>query len=458
MQKAVSMVRFFVMLYPRAMTKKHIGWMIGLVGLLTSIGLTFSVAAARVGMISAPEVIPGQFIVVFKDAAANPDQIETRLAARMQGARIASYRSAINGFAAQLSEEDRATLAVDPDVAYVAEDRIVSSSEIREERVRERLSIAGHTSNTGPLPPAQVLPSGVNRINAENKINTGAGVHVAVVDSGILLGHPDLKNNIVGGKSCVSSSGGFTDQNGHGSHVAGVIAAINNTQGVVGVAPGAKLWSIRVLDRNGYGSYSSIICGLDFIVTKSPQFGGPIKVANISLGGGGTNDNNCGNTNNDPLHKAICRVRDAGVTIVAAAGNSGANANDYVPAAYDDAVISVSALVDSDGALGGLGSSSTYGADDTFATFSNFGTSVDLGAPGYNINSTWLSNTYRSVSGTSMASPHVAGAAALYIATHPSALWEEVKNALITGGEAAGSGHYNGNGLHPEAVVRADAL
>ena len=148
----------------------------------------------------------------------------------------------------------------------------------------------------------------------------------------------------------------------------------------------------------------------------------------------GASHNNCGNTNNDALHKAICRARDAGVTIIVAAGNSGANTNNYVPASYDDAVITVSALADSDGKLGGLGAALSYGADDTFATFSNYGSAVDIGAPGVNIYSTWIGNTYKTISGTSMASPHVAGAAALYIATHPTAQWTEVKNALVSAG------------------------
>lgn len=410
------------------------------------------------------ERIEGQYIIVFKDAV-DGDAAENDVISRVRGERIASYRSVLNGFSARFSDAELELVKNDPRVAFVSEDRVVSIDQvsrgrgeiepiIRPDRIRDSFSANAFYSTAS----AQKLSTGIDRINAEGKTNQGAGVDVAVIDTGILSSHQDLYGKVVGGKNCTTSSGGYTDQNGHGTHVAGTIAALNNGFGVVGVAPGAKLWSVRVLDRNGYGSWSSVICGLDFVTSKATANGGPIKVANMSLGGAGTSDNNCGNSNNDALHKAICRTRDAGVTIVVAAGNSGANAANSVPAAYDDAVITVSALADSDGKGGGLGSATYYGADDTFASFSNWGTPVDIGAPGVNIYSTWLTNKYKTISGTSMASPHVAGAAALYLATHPSALWDEVRDALIAGGEAIGSGHTDPSGKHPEPVLRADSL
>lgn len=299
----------------------------------------------------------------------------------------------------------------------------------------------------------------MNRIDAESKANTGAGIEVAVVDTGIQLDHPDLKGNILGGRNCTSASAAaYGDQNGHGTHVAGTIAALNNSIGVVGVAPSAKLWAIRVLDKNGSGSWSTVICGLDVVTANAPKNGGNIRVANLSLGGGGSSDNNCGNSNNDALHKAICRARDAGVTVVVAAGNSGINAANSVPAAYDDAVITVSALVDTNGIPGGGGSSTTHGADDTFASFSNFGSPVDIGAPGVLINSTWIGSSYKAISGTSMASPHVAGAAALYLAANPGASWTAVRDALMSTGESLGSGHTDPSGKHPEKVLKANSL
>lgn len=386
-------------------------------------------------------VIPGQFIVVLKDSVADVDAAEADILKLSRGERLESYRHVLTGFAVRMSKEAVAEVAADPRVAFVSEDREVS--------------VARHNTVTVQ---AQSLPAGIDRVDAENKSNTGIGVHVAIIDTGILATHPDLAGQVVGGKSCVRASGGFTDQNGHGTHVAGTIAALNNTQGVVGVAPGAKLWSVRVLDKNGRGSWSSVICGLDFVTSKAPQNGGPIRVANLSLGGSGASDNNCGNSNNDALHKAVCRARDAGVVLVVAAGNSGVNAASAVPAAYDDAVITVSALADSDGMPGGLGAPTSSGADDTFASFSNWGTPVDIGAPGVAVNSTWLSNGYRVLSGTSMAAPHVSGAAALYLAANPSASWTQVRNALLSQAEALGDGHTDPSGRHPEPILQADAL
>src|SRR3989344_42388 len=373
--------------------------------------------------------IPGQYIVVFKDSLQDVDAAEADISSRVRGERFGSYRFALRGFSAQLSDADLEAVKSDPRVAFVSEDRIVSIDERALRPPRDERPTRGSRESAGSIETlshnvsaqAQTLPTGIDRIDAEGLANTGAGVNVAVIDTGILSTHPDLSGRVVGGKNCTRASGGYKDQNGHGTHVAGTIAASYNTQGVVGVAPGAKLWSVRVLDRDGYGTWSSVICGLDFVTSKAPANGGPIKVANMSLGGGGVSDNNCGkNTagpgSNDALHKAICRARDAGVTIVVAAGNSGADATGFVPAAYDDAVITVSALADSDGVSGGGGAATSYGADDTFASFSNYGSAAVIGAPGVSIYSTWQGGGYKTISGTSMASPHVAGAAALYVA------------------------------------------
>ena len=414
--------------------------------------------------------IPGQYIVVFKDSVEDVEAAENDIVQLSRGERLDSYRSALSGFSARFSDADLAAVKNDPRVEFVSEDRVVSidvRADSRSPQEDSRISLQADRlsrvtptplAKAGPTIQAQSLPTGINRINAEGLANTGAGVNVAVIDTGILSSHPDLSGKVVGGKNCTRASGGYTDQNGHGTHVAGTIAASNNSLGVVGVAPSAKLWSVRVLDRNGNGTWSSVICGLDYVTSKAPAKGGPITVANLSLGGGGASDNNCGNSNNDALHKAICRTRDAGVTLVVAAGNSGANTSGAVPAAYDDAVITVSALADSNGTAGGGGAATSFGADDTFASFSNYGTAVDIGAPGVWINSTWLSNTYKTISGTSMASPHVAGAAALYIAKNPGASWTAVRDALIAAGEALGAGHTDPSSKHPEPVLRADTL
>lgn len=375
-----------------------------------------------------------EYIVVLRDDILTA-QVGGHMAEAYGLELLETYSYALNGFAAVIPAERMAALLADPRVAFVSEDRAVTII-------------------------AQTLPTGVNRVDAEvthASGNMGAGVHVAVIDTGIDLKHPDLQANIVGGKNC-SSGKSYADGNGHGTHVAGTIAALNNTVGVVGMAPGAKLWSVRVLNNSGSGTWSSVICGIDFVTSKAPANGGPITVANMSLGGGGLSDNDCGNTNLDALHKAICKSRDAGVTYVVAAGNENADASLSVPSAYDDAVITVSALADSDGASGGLGAATTYGADDTFASFSNYGSVVDIGAPGVRILSTWKGGGYATISGTSMASPHVAGAVALYLYAHPGTTWSAVRDALVAAGEALGSGHTDPSGLHPEPVLKADSL
>jgi subtilisin len=197
--------------------------------------------------------------------------------------------------------------------------------------------------------------------------------------------------------------------------VAGSIGAKYNGEGVVGVVPGVRIYSVRVLNNAGSGSWSSVICGIDWVTANAASKG--IKVANMSLGGGGSDDNNCGNTNNDALHKAVCRSVAGGTTYVVAAGNDNMNLAGFVPAAYNE-VLTVTALADFNGLQGG-GAPATCRADvdETAADFSNWATpgSSDvahtIAAPGVCILSTWKGGGYSTISGTSMASPHVAGTA-----------------------------------------------
>ena len=276
-----------------------------------------------------------------------------------------------------------------------------------------------------PAPPPEVLPWGVDRIDADRVwdkyepylvvdpgANVGAGVKVGVLDTGIDLDHPDLQAIVKGGINTVNPVKSADDDNGHGTHVAGIIGALDNGQGVVGVAPGARLWAVRVLDNNGVGTWSSVICGIDWVTANA----GTIEIANMSLGGGGSDDGNCGLSNNDVLHQAICRSVARGVVYVAAAGNNGVDAAGFVPAAYDE-VVTVSALADYDGQPGGEGRATcaNYGGDDTLASFSNYGADVDIAAPGACIRSTYRGGGYATMSGTSMASPHIAGVVALYL-------------------------------------------
>lgn len=324
------------------------------------------------------------------------------------------YESAVRGYSGRMTAGTAARLARDPRVALVQPDGVASIA-------------------------AQTQPTGIDRIDAEqsptariNGTDERVNVDVAVIDTGVDLDHPDLNVNTAGAKNC-STGRSADDGNGHGTHVAGTIGALDNGTGVVGVAPGARIWPVRVLNNQGSGSFSAIICGIDYVTAHASE----IEVANMSLGGSGS-DSACG-SNKDAMHEAICRSVSAGVTYVVAAGNSAKNSSTFVPATYEE-VITVSALADFNGQPGG-GAASTCRADvdDTFADFSNYGADVDIIAPGVCILSSWKGGGYNTISGTSMASPHVAGAAALFKSTHPSASPSAVKSAL----QAAGTTNWN---------------
>ncbi len=376
-------------------------------------------------------VVPDKFIVVFKDNVKNPRDVANEIALTHGLSVDYVYTTAIKGFSATIPQARLDKVRSDSRVQFISEDEVVETF-------------------------VQTTPTGVNRVSAPVNSNKGVGVGVAVIDTGIDLTHPDLQANIVANYSCVRGKKTGDDDNGHGSHVAGTIAALDNGIGVVGVASQAKLIAVKVLNSQGSGTWSSVICGIDWVTANTTTYN--IKVANMSLGGGGSSDNNCGNSNGDALHKAICKSTQAGVAYVVAAGNNGVNANGFVPAAYNDTVITVSALADSDGQSGGLGTATSYGVDDTFASFSNYGSVIDLGAPGVAIYSTWEGGGYNTISGTSMATPHVAGSAALYIKSHPGSTWSQVRDGLITAAEALNAGHTDPSGFHPEPVVQAGKL
>jgi subtilisin family serine protease len=199
----------------------------------------------------------------------------------------------------------------------------------------------------------------------------------------------------------------WEDDNGHGTHVAGIAAALDNGKGIVGVAPGARVWAVKVLDQNGSGSFSDVICGLNWVAKHR----GTIDVVNLSLSGVGSD----GPCESSPLHQAICKVVYSGVPVVVAAGNQGTDASTRVPASFDE-VITVSGMADSDGAPGHAGPVTCSGqADDTFLPYSNFGADIDVAAPGDCILSLGKDDKRKQQSGTSSASPHVAGAVADFI-------------------------------------------
>jgi len=270
----------------------------------------------------------------------------------------------------------------------------------------------------------EVLPWGVDRIDAEvvhSGGNTGADVKVAVIDTGIDKDHPDLESNIKGGVNFVAkgpfvNSDAWDDDNGHGTHVAGTIAAVDNDTGVVGVAPQAWLYGVKVLNKRGSGYVSDIMAGIQWAVDNGMQ------VINMSLGGGSSSD-----------EEAMCqKAYDADLLLVAAAGN--ASGGDVIyPAGYSS-VIAVSATTDTDG----------------LASFSSVGPEVELAAPGEAIYSTYKDGGYATGSGTSMASPHVAGTAALVLAANPGWGNEQVRTQLQTTADdlgPTGPDDYYGYGL-----------
>ncbi len=404
--------------------------------------------------------VQDQYIVTLKDDA-DPDTVSDELSRKHGGERLQVYKFAMKGFAVRLSEKKLKELQKDPRVASITEDYEVSIAAVEAE------GADALAKGTGPQILAQTLPTGVNRVNAENKLNKGENIEVAVIDTGIQKNHPDLQGNLLGGYNCLNKNrAAYDDQNGHGTHVAGTIAAVDNGVGAVGVAPKAKIWAVRVLDRNGNGTWSQVICGIDWVTSQSSH----IKIASMSLGGGGVSDS-CTSPTASAMHKAICRSVNAGVTYVVAAGNNGGDVKNSVPAAYPE-VIAVSALADSNGTSCGGGAATSYGPDDTFASFSNYATlAVDaarlIGAPGVSIYSTWLNSGYNTISGTSMATPHVSGAAALYLKKFPGSTPAQIKAGLLALAEApnvnvnsecaTGVSHV-GTVLHPEPVLRADSL
>jgi subtilisin len=340
--------------------------------------------------------------VVVLDEGVDPDAVAAYHEGFAGVSVVHRYRHALNGYAAEFTGDALAAVKADARVDFVSADRVFRTT-------------------------AQTLPTGINRIDGElssTASGNGAGsvnINVAVIDTGIDPSHPDL--NVVGGKDCAPGVG-FNDLNGHGSHVAGTIAARDNGIGVVGVAPGANLYAVKVLTDAGVGLTTDIICGIDWVTSTRTDLnpGNDIAVANMSLGGGGSDDNNCGNSNNDAYHRAICNSVNAGVVHVVAAGNDARDFRSTAPATYGE-VLTVTAIADFNGAPGG-GAASTCRSDvdDTEANFSNWAVLAadqnhTIAAPGVCINSTYMAGMYNTISGTSMASPHVAGVAALCIAS-----------------------------------------
>jgi subtilisin family serine protease len=286
----------------------------------------------------------------------------------------------------------------------------------------------------------QTIPRGIDRIDAEaaNLSIESTNADIAIMDTGV-NNHQDL--NLFKNISFVGMSA--QDNCGHGTHVAGTAAARNNSVGVVGTAPDARIWNVKVLEQtaNGgcSGSLSGILSGIDYVLQNADT----IDVVNLSLGGFCPAwEPEC---ESSVYESSINDLINAGVVVVVAAGNDANPADWYVPARFQN-VITVSSISDTDGKCGGMGPQSSFGdPDDSLSSFSNHGPIVDIAAPGSDIQSTWNDGTYKQISGTSMASPHVAGQAAQYKATHPDATPSEVYNALLTSA-TKGNDMCDGNG------------
>ena len=322
-------------------------------------------------------------------------------------------------------------------VAYVQPDRIVQLAPPAGRKPPK--------DNDGSNSPAQIIPWGITRIDAGNSVTQGADVDVFVLDTGIDSNHPDLR--VIDGYAPIHCRGKNCDQvwdddQGHGTHVAGTIAALDNDIGVVGVAPAARVHAVKVLNKNGSGSYSGIIQGIDWVTNHSSER----KVINMSFGGSGT-ERGC--DNGDAMQDAICAAVSSGVTVVVAAGNSDENAAYHIPAAYEE-VITVSATGDRD--------NDGDKQDDFFTYFTNWGPDVDIAAPGFNVLSTIPGGSYAYYSGTSMASPHVAGAAALYLSSSPEETPSEVKDVLIGAATSTGSFANDSSGSHEEGMLNVSGF
>jgi hypothetical protein len=323
------------------------------------------------------KLIPGKYIVVLKstpETKGMPSKVREKVLALLtaNGANAAAiehvYSHAITGFSAFLSPAQAQKLLASGNVEYIEQDFEVFIS--------QRTKPGGGVSQ-----PAQEIPWGITAVGGSGD---GTGKTAWIIDTGIDLTHPDLNVDATRGFSAFTSGrdAGFNDGNGHGTHVAGTVAALNNAIGVVGVAAGAKVVPVKVLGSRGSGSNAGVIAGVDWVAAN----GQPGDAANMSLGGGIST----------ALDQAVLNASNArGVKFALAAGNETDNANNHSPARVNGPnIVTVSA----------------HNSTNVFASFSNYGNPpVDICAPGVSIKSTWIGSAYNTISGTSMATPHVCG-------------------------------------------------
>lgn len=341
--------------------------------------------------------IPGQYIVVLKDetvdntsksyeeANKNVSNIFQSLLSERKGSSVEIlniYASSIFGATLKLSEAEVDILRKDKRVEFIEQDRIVQFAPPCGTPNGGPCDPDDGGDNTNVDGPSQVTPWGIERVNG---VSSYTGTNVAwILDTGIDLGHPDLNVDATRGFNAFNKGGdgkSLDDENGHGTHVSGTIAAHNNTVGVIGVAPGASVVPVKVLGARGSGSYSNVIRGVNHVAAR----GSSGDVANLSLGG----------PVSIALDKTILAASKRGINFVLSAGNNAGDANNKSPARVNGSnIYTISAM----------------GQGDNWARFSNFGNPpIDYCAPGVSVRSTWNNGSYRTISGTSMAAPHAAG-------------------------------------------------
>ncbi|MBX9427274.1 MULTISPECIES: S8 family peptidase [Streptomyces] len=364
---------------------RHAAIATGVAGAVTAALLAGNIAGAAapaegtVHGLGAPGAVAGSFVVIL-DASAN----KAELAKKYGGTLERAYGSEVNGFSASgLTVDEAKRLAADPSVGTVVQNK--------------RFSINATQEN----PPSW----GLDRIDqadtaADKKYaypdNGGEGVTAYVIDTGVRVSHQDFGGRATHGFDAVDNDDTADDGNGHGTHVAGTIAGTSH-----GVAKKSKVVAVRVLDDNGSGTTEQVVAGIDWV---TQNHSGP-SVANMSLGGGA----------DEALDAAVKRAIASGVTFAVAAGNESSDAGQGSPSRVTEALTVASST-----------------KDDQQSDFSNFGAVVDLYAPGSEITSAWNDSDTgtKTISGTSMAAPHVAGAAVLYLAANPSATPADTAAAL----------------------------
>lgn len=348
---------------------------------------TPSAEGAIVGASSA-DAVKGSYIVTLKQGQMSAGSADAKsLMGKYDGKVTQTYKHTLNGYAAELDEAEAKKLAADPAVEKVFQD--------------QKVSINGEQAN----PPSW----GLDRIDQTDlplddsytyPDSAGAGSTVYVIDTGVHISHEDFGGRAVHGYDAVDGDDDASDGNGHGTHVASTSAGE-----AYGVAKEADIVGVRVLDNNGSGTTAGVIAGVDWVTENADG----ASVANMSLGGGA----------NEALDAAVAASIESGVTYAVAAGNSNADAANFSPARVDTA-ITVGATDD----------------NDSRATYSNYGSAVNIFAPGTGITAAWHTgdDATNTISGTSMASPHVAGVAALYLADNNDASPAEVGEALESAG------------------------